>query len=207
MECRYILLLKRMSVRTSNSTCLTSCLCLGEIECWAGSEEEALSLMQDVCFWFLLFWFWAAWRSYQEEPVLRVLGYLAFRELYGALTLEHQSLYLLQPACSSVMDANTPETGTLDHLTSQLLYGSYGVLYKARLTCFWFTVISWVESCSSSGMIHKLWCLGSMWDRVTYQLCKHYGSVPLQTFDLNRPQSGSMLSDERPQFSQLGGFP
>lgn len=25
--------------------------------------------------------------------------------------------------------------------------------------------------------------------------------------DLNQPQSGSMLSDERPQFSQLGGFP
>lgn len=55
------------------------------------------------------------------EPVLPEFGYGAFREIYVDLTLEHQSLYLLQPACSSVMDANTPEAGAPDHLRSQLL--------------------------------------------------------------------------------------
>lgn len=58
-----------------------------------------------------------------------MLGYLAFREIYDDLTLEHQNLYHLQPACSSVMDANTPEAGTPDNLTSQLLCVSYSVLY------------------------------------------------------------------------------
>lgn len=70
--------------------------------------------MQDVCF-FLFILVLGCLGSYQEEPVLPVLGYLAFREIYGDLTLEHQSLYLLQPACSSVMDANTPEA---EHLTT-----------------------------------------------------------------------------------------
>jgi len=41
------------------------------------------------------------------------------------------------------MDANNPEAGTPDYLTSQLLYVSYSVLCKARSTCFWFTVVSW----------------------------------------------------------------
>lgn len=41
---------------------------------------------------------------------------------------------------------------------------------------------------------------------MTSQVCKGYGSLPLQTFDLNRPQSVSMLSGESPQFSQVGGF-
>lgn len=45
-----------------------------------------------------------------------MLGYWVFREIYGDLTLEHQSLYLLQPAYSPVMDAYTPEAGTPDHL-------------------------------------------------------------------------------------------
>lgn len=55
------------------------------------------------------------------EPVLPVFKYVAFRGIYVDLTLEHQSFYLLQPACSSVMDANTPEAGAPDHLKSQLL--------------------------------------------------------------------------------------
>lgn len=59
--------------------------------------------------------------SCQVEPVLPVFVYVAFREIYVDLTLEHQSLYCLQPACSSVMDANTPEARAPDHLRSQLL--------------------------------------------------------------------------------------
>lgn len=41
---------------------------------------------------------------------------------------------------------------------------------------------------------------------MTSQVCKGYGSLPLQTFDLNQSQSVSVLSDESPQFSQVGGF-
>lgn len=59
--------------------------------------------------------------SCQAEPVLPVFGHVAFREIYVDLTLEHQSFYLPQPACSSVMDVNTPEAGAPDHLRSQLL--------------------------------------------------------------------------------------
>lgn len=46
----------------------------------------------------------------------------------------------------------------------------------------------------------------SMWDRVTSQVCKGYRSVPLQTFDLSQPQSVNMLSDDSPQFSQVGAL-
>lgn len=85
---------------------------------------EAFSLMQDIFFFSLFNFVLGCLGNYQEEPVLPVRACFALREIYGDLTLEHQSLYLLQPTCSSVMDVNTPEAGTPDRLTSQLLYGS-----------------------------------------------------------------------------------